>query len=98
MTNFLKTLAEKNRLNVLKGVCEKFGELMGAHRGEVEMTVTSAQALDGKVLRQLETAVQRSQYVGQGKKLKVTSKVRCLRHCRCWKGIRPGVLVRAKGQ
>jgi F-type H+-transporting ATPase subunit O len=40
--NFLNTLAENNRLGLLKGVCEKFGELMGAARGEVELTVTSA--------------------------------------------------------
>jgi len=40
--NFLATLAENNRLGVLQGVVEKFGVLMGAHRGEVELTVTSA--------------------------------------------------------
>lgn len=41
--NFLKTLAENNRLSILEGVCEKFGVLMGAARGEVDLTVTSAQ-------------------------------------------------------
>jgi F-type H+-transporting ATPase subunit O len=40
--NFLNTLAENNRLGALEGVVEKFGVLMGAHRGEVELTVTSA--------------------------------------------------------
>jgi len=40
--NFLNTLAENNRLGLLRGVCEKFGELMSAARGEVELTVTSA--------------------------------------------------------
>lgn len=40
--NFLRTLAENNRLSLLGGVCAKFGELMSASRGEVEMTVTSA--------------------------------------------------------
>lgn len=40
--NFLETLAENNRLSVLKGVCEKFGELMGAARGEIELIITSA--------------------------------------------------------
>lgn len=40
--NFLVTLAENNRLGLLKGICEKFGELMGAVRGEVELVVTSA--------------------------------------------------------
>lgn len=73
--NFLSTLAENNRLGALEQVAENFGKLMSAHRGEVEMTVTSAAPLDNKVLRQLETAVGKSQYVGQGKKLKVVPKV-----------------------
>lgn len=40
--NFLQTLAENNRLGLLGGVVTKFGELISASRGEVEMTVTSA--------------------------------------------------------
>jgi len=73
--NFLETLAENNRLNQLEGAAEKFGELMSASRGEVELKVTSAQPLDQKVLKQLEGAVGKSRFVGQGKKLKVVTKV-----------------------
>lgn len=73
---FMKTLAENNRLSALEGVCEKFQTLMGAYRGEVELRVTSAAPLDGRVLKQLEQVVGRSQYVGQGKKLKVVPRVR----------------------
>jgi F-type H+-transporting ATPase subunit O len=73
--NFLDTLAFYNRLGLLKGICEKFGELMSASKGEVELTITSASQLDGKTLSRLESAVSKSQYVGQGKKLKVTNKV-----------------------
>ena len=40
--NFLQALAENNRLGILEGVCEKFGMLMGAHRGEMELIITSA--------------------------------------------------------
>ena len=76
LTNFLNTLAENNRLAVLEGVCDKFAQLMSAARGEIEMTITSAQALDQKIVRQLEQAVSKSQYVGQGQKLKVVPKVR----------------------
>ncbi|PNY28515.1 ATP synthase subunit 5, mitochondrial [Tolypocladium capitatum] len=75
LKNFLSTLAENNRLGLLKGVCDKFSQLMSAARGEVEMTVTSAQPLDSKTLSRLETAVAKSSYVGQGKKLKVTNQV-----------------------
>jgi F-type H+-transporting ATPase subunit O len=46
--NFLATLAENNRLGVLAGVVEKFGVLMGAQRGEVELTVTSATVRSAK--------------------------------------------------
>ncbi|KAH7186128.1 ATP synthase delta subunit-domain-containing protein [Fusarium flagelliforme] len=73
--NLLQTLAENNRLGHLQGVCEKFGELMSAKRGEVEMTITSAERLDNKTLSRLETAVSKSSYVGQGKTLKVTNKI-----------------------
>lgn len=40
--NFLETLASNNRLGTLSSVVEKFGVLMGAHRGEIELVVTSA--------------------------------------------------------
>ncbi|KAI0198717.1 OSCP-domain-containing protein [Astrocystis sublimbata] len=73
--NFLSALAENNRLGLLKDVCDKFAVILSASRGEVEMTVTSAQQLDNKTLNRLETAVAKSQYVGQGKKLKVTNEV-----------------------
>jgi F-type H+-transporting ATPase subunit O len=73
--NFLDTLAQNNRLGVLEGVVEKFGVLMGAHRGEIELVVTSAAALDNKTLSRLESAISKSSYVGQGQKLKVISKV-----------------------
>lgn len=72
--NFLKTLSDNNRLGILQGVCEKFATIMGAARGEMEMSVTSAAKLDNKILQRLETAVAKSEY-SQGKKLKVVSKV-----------------------
>lgn len=73
--NLLQALAENNRLNILGGVVENFAQLMSAQRGEVELRVTSAAPLDQKVLKQLEAAVGKSRFVGQGKKLKVVSKV-----------------------
>ncbi|KAI4907289.1 ATP synthase F0 subcomplex subunit OSCP atp5 [Alternaria incomplexa] len=73
--NFLSTLAENNRLGVLQGVVEKFGVLMGAHRGEVELTVTSAAPLDNKTISRLENAIKNSQYVANGQTLKVVPKV-----------------------
>lgn len=76
MKNFLHTLAENNRLGLLEGVCEKFGQLMGAHRGEMELVITSAAKLDERMVRRLETAISKSEY-SQGKKIKVVTKV-CL--------------------
>ncbi|OAA64425.1 ATP synthase oligomycin sensitivity conferral [Niveomyces insectorum RCEF 264] len=73
--HFLATLAENNRLGLLGDVVAKFGELIRAAHGEVEMVVTSASALDARTLGRLEAAVSKSAFVGQGKKLKVTNKV-----------------------
>lgn len=41
--NFLSTLAQNNRLGLLEGACEKFGELISAGKGELELRVVSAQ-------------------------------------------------------
>ncbi|KAF1943115.1 OSCP-domain-containing protein [Clathrospora elynae] len=73
--NLLATLAGNNRLGALEGVVEKFGVLMGAHRGEVELTVTSAAPLDSRTLSRLETAIKNSQYVSNGQSIKVVPKV-----------------------
>ncbi|KAH7156781.1 Mob1/phocein [Dactylonectria macrodidyma] len=73
--NFLSTLAENNRLGLLPGVVEKFATLVSAARGEIEVTVTSAQPLDRRTLSRLETAVSKSSYIGAGQKLKVTNTV-----------------------
>ncbi|KAK6528240.1 ATP synthase F0 subcomplex subunit OSCP atp5 [Arthrobotrys megalospora] len=73
--NLLEVLAENNRLGLLGGIAEKFGVLMGAHRGEVEAIITSAQALDSKTIGRLEAAIGKSKYIQQGQKLKVVNKV-----------------------
>lgn len=44
--NFLKVLAENNRLGLLPDVVSKFGELMSASRNEVELVITSATVRD----------------------------------------------------
>ena len=62
-------------MGVLPGICEKFAQLMSASKGEIEMVVTSAAPLDAKVVQRLESAVGKSEYVGQGKKLKVVTRV-----------------------
>ncbi|RCI16564.1 hypothetical protein L249_2439 [Ophiocordyceps polyrhachis-furcata BCC 54312] len=73
--NFLDALAENNRLGLLQAVCGKFADLMAASKGEVQMTVTSAQPLDNKTLSRLETAITKSPYLAQGKRLKVHNQV-----------------------
>jgi len=40
--NLLEVLAENNRLGLVNGIIEKYGILMGAHRGEIETIITSA--------------------------------------------------------
>ncbi|KAJ5172850.1 ATP synthase subunit 5 [Penicillium capsulatum] len=74
LKNFLDTLAQNNRLGALEGVCDKFATLMSAHRGEIELNITSAQELDAKTISRLEKAVAKSEF-SQGKKLKIVTKV-----------------------
>ncbi|KAH7122307.1 ATP synthase delta subunit-domain-containing protein [Dendryphion nanum] len=73
--NLLTTLAENNRLGALEGVVNKFAALISAHKGEIELTVTSATPLDNKTLSRLENVIFKSEYVEQGQKLKVVPKV-----------------------
>lgn len=73
--NLLAILAENNRLGLVPGIVNQFATLMKAHRGEVEAVITSAQPLDNKTLSRLEAAISKSQYIGQGKKLKISNKV-----------------------
>ena len=47
--NFLGALAENNRLALLPGVTEKFGMLMSAARGEMELTITTASVRDSSM-------------------------------------------------
>ncbi|CRG88936.1 F-type H+-transporting ATPase oligomycin sensitivity conferral protein [Talaromyces islandicus] len=74
LKNFLGALAENNRLGLLEGVVEKFGTLMSAHKGEIELNITSAQELDNKTIQRIEKAVAKSEF-SQGKKLKIVTKV-----------------------
>ncbi|KEF63361.1 ATP synthase F1, delta subunit [Exophiala aquamarina CBS 119918] len=73
--NLLAALAENNRLGLLEGVAEKFTTLIGASRGELELTITSATELDRKTLQRLEAAIAKSEY-SQGKKLKTVTQVK----------------------
>jgi F-type H+-transporting ATPase subunit O len=40
--NLLDAMAEHNRLGLLPGVIDKFEVLMGAHKGEMEVLITSS--------------------------------------------------------
>lgn len=51
--NFLKTLADNNRLGILEGICEKFGVLVGAGKGELELVVQSASVSNSQLWKPL---------------------------------------------
>ncbi|KAK9458003.1 OSCP/delta subunit of ATPase [Dipodascopsis uninucleata] len=75
VSNFLTILAENNRLGLLSDVIGKFDTLMSAYKGEIEATITSAAPLDNKTINRIEAAISKSEFVGAGKKLKVSNKV-----------------------
>lgn len=91
VVNFMETLAENNRLGLLQGICEKFGQLMGASKGEMDLIITSAQVRipARNTQKQVLTPTQKvddkmikrieaaiaKSEYSQGKKLKVVTKV-----------------------
>nr|CDI53084.1 probable ATP5-F1F0-ATPase complex, OSCP subunit [Melanopsichium pennsylvanicum 4] len=76
-SNLFTVLAENGRLGQTEKVIEGFQELMTAYRGEVEVTVTSATALDKSTVSRIESALKGSQIAakGNGKSLKIVQKV-----------------------
>ncbi|ANZ73403.1 BA75_01350T0 [Komagataella pastoris] len=75
VSNLLEVLAENNRLGLLSDIVKQFGVLTDAHNGVVEATVTSASALDKKSLNRIQQAITGSEFVGQGKSLKINNQV-----------------------
>lgn len=75
VTNFLTVLSENNRLSEFGAIYKNFGLLFDAYKGVVEATITSSKPLDSKILKRLQTAIQKSSFVGDGKTLKVSNPV-----------------------
>lgn len=75
VTNFLSVLSENNRLDEFNAIYKNFGLLFDAHQGVVEATITSSKALDSKILKKLQAAIQKSSFVGEGKTLKVSNQI-----------------------
>ncbi|KAG5439615.1 hypothetical protein PCANB_002192 [Pneumocystis canis] len=73
--NFLKILAEKNRLKLIDSISKKFSYLINTEKGEIEVIITSAYPLDSQSLNRLESSIAKSKYIGSGKKLKIITKV-----------------------
>ena len=59
-THLLSALAENSRLGYVEKVSDSFAELMAAKRGEVSVTITSAEPLSPASLKDLEAAVKKS--------------------------------------
>lgn len=72
--NLLSVLSENGRLSSAPRVFTDFNALMAAYRGELEVIVTSAEALDSKSMSRLEKALKGTQ-LAEGKQLKINNKV-----------------------
>ncbi|PWN19110.1 putative ATP5-F1F0-ATPase complex, OSCP subunit [Microstroma glucosiphilum] len=75
--NLFEVLAENGRLGDAEKVVEEFFRLMAAHRGEVEVTITSAAPLDKSHSQRLEQALSSSGVAkaSGGQKIKFNHKV-----------------------
>lgn len=78
--NLLGVMSENGRLGHLDAVVDAFDKIMRAHKGEVEVVVTSAQPLEPRVLSRLEQAISKSPLISRGQKVRMENKVFCFRN------------------
>lgn len=74
LSNLLQVLASNGRLSLFPSIITDFSTLMSAHRGELVVTVTSAEPLGSSEMKRLEKALKASN-AAQGKELRVVNKV-----------------------
>lgn len=74
--NLFSVLSENGRLGETEGVIEGFNELVATHKGEVTVTITSANALPRDIQTRLEATLKQSETAQRAKTLKVVNKVR----------------------
>ncbi|WVR06349.1 ATP synthase F1, delta subunit [Kwoniella sp. DSM 27419] len=74
LLNLLTVLSENGRLSSAPKVFADFNSLIAAHRGELEVVVTSAEPLDNKAINRLEKALKDTE-ISKGKTLKVVNRV-----------------------
>lgn len=73
--NLVKVLGENNRLDLLSSIFKQFQVLNDAHNGIIEAVVTSSSQLDSAILRRIESSIKKSQFIGQGKTLRLKNHV-----------------------
>ncbi|KAG0222995.1 hypothetical protein BGW42_006175 [Actinomortierella wolfii] len=73
--NFFDTLAENGRLYDTVKIINSYDTLMSAHRGEVQVTITSAKELDAKDINKIKGFLSKSSYVSPKQTLVVSNKV-----------------------
>lgn len=72
--NLFEVLGDNRRLNEAEKVLDDFLNLLSAHRGEVTITITSAQPLDSSAQTRLESTLKKSS-AAQGKIVKIKTQV-----------------------
>lgn len=68
-------MAENGRLYESENVIKDFLEIMSAHRGEVKVTITTAQPLEKDLQKRLEDSLKQSSVAGAGKTLIIENKI-----------------------
>lgn len=71
--NLLGLLAENNRLNKLDVIATNYLTILAAHRGEVEVEVVTAKALDQALQQELDAALKA--FVKKGQTIKLTTRI-----------------------
>ncbi|CCF58289.1 hypothetical protein KAFR_0E01350 [Kazachstania africana CBS 2517] len=75
IVNFLKVIAENNRLYMLTDIVSSFQKMNDDFNGIVNATVTTIEPLDSKSLKRLEKAITQSKFIGPNNALKLRNTV-----------------------
>ncbi|KAI9297128.1 F1 complex, OSCP/delta subunit of ATPase [Neoconidiobolus thromboides FSU 785] len=74
--NFFDVLIENSRLSESDKIITAFKSLISAHRGELQITVTSAQPLENDVLKQLKDTLTKSKLASGSKTISIKNQVK----------------------
>ncbi|KAJ1518733.1 ATP synthase F0 subcomplex subunit OSCP atp5 [Coelomomyces lativittatus] len=72
---FFNVVADNNRLNLLPNMIASFASLMQAHRGEVNVVITSVKPLDKTMMDRIQQALKKGNFLTKQQTMVISNKL-----------------------